>query len=95
MIAAETSVAPVSAVVIPSDFGNWEGKLNSGRVNPDCICPTPPSSGQPTTPSASPTNVDPHWARSSPTSRPLTSSWLIHVSTSSQPIQARASRICR
>jgi len=55
MIAADVPVAPVSAVVIPSDFGNWEGKLNCGWVNPDRICPTPPSSGQPTTPSASPT----------------------------------------
>ena len=46
MIAAETPVAPVSAVVIPPDFGNWEGKLNSGRVKSRPHMPDPAVIGQ-------------------------------------------------
>jgi hypothetical protein len=70
------------------------GKLKSGRVNPDRICPTRLHwAGRPRPVRRQ--RRRPSLGRSSPTSRPSTSSWLIHVSTSSQPIQARASRIHR
>ena len=50
-----------------------------GRVNPDCRCPTPRSSGRPTTPGASPTTSTRTGRESEPTSRPSTSCWPIHV----------------
>jgi hypothetical protein len=63
----------------------------SGRANPDCICPTLHSSGRPTTPGASPTTSTRTGRASEPTSRPSTSFWPIHVSTSSHPTHARTS----
>ena len=53
------------------------------RFLPDPECPTPRSSGQPTTPGASPTTSTRIGPGSEPTSRPSTGFWVIHVSTSS------------
>jgi hypothetical protein len=75
-----------------SDFGDW-GQRRCGRVGPDCICPTPRSSGQPTTPGMSPTTSIRTGPGSELISPPSTSSWLTHASTSSRPTPTMSSRI--
>ena len=75
-----------------SDFGDW-GQPRCGRVSPGCICPTPRSSGQPTTPGVSPTTSTLIGPGSEPIALPSTSFWLIHASASRRPTHAMSSRI--
>jgi hypothetical protein len=66
-------------------------QLRCGRVNRDCICPTPRSSGRPTTLGASPTTLIRIGPGSEPTSRLSRTFWLIRVSTLFQPTHANSS----